>query len=244
MLTEKRINEIRDKIKHGDGWDGDAWDHALAKAIEAEVRAETMEAEQGMRFPESSDLAGGETDCNEVRAEAQEPITYLYRDMNSGGKSGALKVCHITPCDRAFPVYVSPQPPAPCPNCLGQEPDDLILRDEYIKAEREVERLQSKVAELAVIRRNAEESNEVLRRWNKELQAKLAEQSAEFDRLTLQRDNCLRVGEERETYIKDLEQTREQQTTLLAKCKRALQYHTEMTRPLGNTDEVLRLLEP
>lgn len=38
--------------------------------------------------------------------------------------------------------------PAACPNCLCQEPDDLRLRDEYIKAEKEIERLQSKVAEL------------------------------------------------------------------------------------------------
>jgi|GEM_PF-5032964 len=33
-LTDARIMEIRSSIKYGDGWDGDAWDLALARAIE------------------------------------------------------------------------------------------------------------------------------------------------------------------------------------------------------------------
>ena len=38
-LSDERIFAIRDAIKTGDGWDGDQWDLALARAIESELRA-------------------------------------------------------------------------------------------------------------------------------------------------------------------------------------------------------------
>lgn len=39
ILTDERIFKIRESIKPGDGWDGDQWDLALARAIETDLRA-------------------------------------------------------------------------------------------------------------------------------------------------------------------------------------------------------------
>ena len=43
------------------------------------------------------------------KIKAQGPVAHLYRDMNSGGKNGCLKVSHIYPPYDGFPVYRLPE---------------------------------------------------------------------------------------------------------------------------------------
>ena len=78
------------------------------------------------------------------KVEKQEPVAYLFRDMNSGGRNGCLKVCHITPCDGAFPVYTAPQP---CPECEERKTTAL----NYISLTFEFEQLQSKSEKLKAL---------------------------------------------------------------------------------------------
>lgn len=37
LLSHEQILQIRDSIRPGDGWDGDDWDFALARAIEEAI---------------------------------------------------------------------------------------------------------------------------------------------------------------------------------------------------------------
>ena len=82
LLTEQEITQVVRDAANGSAIRRDgSTSYRIARAIEAEVIK---------------------------KIKAQGPVANLYRDMNSGGKNGCLKVCYLSP-SIGFPVYRLPE---------------------------------------------------------------------------------------------------------------------------------------
>ena len=117
------------------------------------------------------------------KVEKQEPVAYLFRDMNSGGRNGCLKVCHITPCDGAFPVYTAPQP---CPECDEKQSAIDVWEGRYADKAAECEKLKADLAEHAAFREICVENANVQANEAMRYQKRISTLTKERDELAAQ----------------------------------------------------------